>query len=318
MSPVDVTEQGTSVLIPSPLIPGDAVGVVAASGPVDPALLAAGVQFLEQRGFRVVRGEHVLECNGYLAGTDGQRRSDLNAMLRDPGIRAVLFARGGYGIMRVLDSLDHQAVHRDAKLLLGMSDLAALQLSLFAQCRLVSLSGPMVGVQIGAGLDPLSEEWLLQALTSPLAGRELLPPGFDSLRVVRSGDARGALLGGCLSMVTALLGTKHAPSFTGAILLLEDLNEPLYRIDRIVTQLRLARVLGDAVGIVLGHFVGPDGEDLGEGTDRLVREATADNPVPIISGFPHGHSLPNLTVPHGIPVELRTDPPSLTVIADAS
>ncbi len=306
-----------SVVIPPAVVPGDSVGVVAASGPVDPALLARGLEFLQRKGFRVVCGRHTLECNGYLAGTDQQRCADLNSMLRDPHIRAVLFARGGYGIMRVLESLDYEAVKRDPKLVLGMSDVTALQLSLLARSRLVSLSGPLLAGQIGTGLDPLSDEWLTRALTEPLDARELLPPGPSSLRVLRSGTAHGVLLGGCLSLVTALLGTAHAPSFRGAILLLEDVNEPLYRIDRMLVQLKLAGVLADAVGVVLGHFVGPDGEDLGEAADRLVLETTADSPIPIISGFPHGHVLPNLTVPHGIPVELRTSPPSLRVSVPA-
>jgi len=162
-------------------------------------------------------------------------------------------------------------------------------------------------------LDSLSEEWLISGLTESLEDRELLPPTWPAFQVLRGGQAYGPLLGGCLSLVTALVGTPYCPDFNAAILLLEDVNEPLYRIDRMLTQLKLAGVLGRISAVVLGYFVGAEGEDLLEATEGMVLEITADHPIPVISGYPHGHALPNLTIPHGVPVELDTEVPSMKV-----
>jgi muramoyltetrapeptide carboxypeptidase len=306
-----------TLLWPRPLRPGDSVGVVAASGPIAAESLAAGLAFLATQGFRVVKGCHVNERTGYLAGTDLQRCEDLNAMIESPDIRAIVFARGGYGAMRLLASVDRGALMRDPKILLGMSDVTALQLSLFRGCGLVTLAGPMLG-QMAAGLDPLSEEWLTRGLSEPLEGRELLPRSGLTVRVLQHGRAHGTLLGGCLSLVTSLLGTPHCPDFTGAVLLLEDVNEPPYRIDRMLTQLKLAGILDRLGGIVLGHFVAGDGNDISADVEGIVMEFVQSSPMPVISAYPHGHVLPNLTVPIGAAVELDTDPPCLTVRASRS
>jgi muramoyltetrapeptide carboxypeptidase len=301
------------IVVPEPLCRGDTVGVVAACGPVDRDLLNRGISFFESRGLRVLLGRHTLERNGYLAGSDEQRCADLNWILREPEVRAVLFARGGYGIMRILETIDREALIRQPRLLLGMSDLTALELSLFSREGLVTLSGPMIAGQIGDGLDRLSEQWLDRALTEPLDGRDLFAGLGQTVQVLRHGRAHGHLLGGCLSLVTALLGTTHCPEYVGAILFLEDVSEPLYRIDRMLFQLKLAGVLGKVGGVVLGHFIGAQSEDLRKETERLVLELTTDNRVPVVSRFPYGHVLPNLTIPHGAPVELDTARPSLTV-----
>jgi muramoyltetrapeptide carboxypeptidase len=301
---------GKPLLIPPPLKHGDLVGVIAASGPVSCDLLSQGVLFLKELGFRVKTGRHLFEKRGYLAGADEHRLEDLNAMLGDPDVRAVFFARGGYGAMRLLDRLDGATLIQDPKILIGMSDVTALQLSLFARFNLVTFSGPMIAGQVGVGLDDTSKEWFVRALTEPMNHRNLWPPDSRA-RVLRGGSTQGRLIGGCLSLVAALMGTSHAPDFDDSILFLEDVNEPPYRIDRMLTQLRLARVLEKVGALVLGHFLGPDGEDLGQEVDGIVMELTKDTSVPIISGFPHGHVLPNVTLPHGAPVRLDTDQATL-------
>lgn len=258
-------------------------------------------------------GINVAERQRYLAGSDRQRCLDLNAMLTHPEVRAIIFARGGYGAMRILESVDCQAVTDDPKLLLGMSDVTALQLSLYARCGLVTFSGPMIAGQVSKGLDPLSEAWLKESLSEPVAGRDLIPRDGCEVFVLRHGKAQGPLLGGCLSLVVSLMGTPHCPDLSGAVLFLEDVHEPPYRIDRMLVHLKLAGILDRVGGLVLGHFIGPQGEDLAQDVERLALELTEENPVPIISRHPHGHALPNMTVPHGINVIMSTDPPSLVV-----
>jgi len=306
---------GKPLLIPSPLKHGDTVGVISASGPASSDLLNQGILFLEKLGLRVKTGCHLYENTGYLAGTDEQRLEDLNAMLGDPDVRAIFFARGGYGAMRLLDRLDRDSITQDPKILIGMSDITALQLSLLSRFKLVTLSGPMIAGQVGAGLDDTSKEWLVRALTEPLHNRNLWPPD-SRIRVLRRGSTQGRLIGGCLSLVTALMGTLHAPDFVNSILFLEDVNEPPYRIDRMLTQLKLAGAFEEVGALALGHFIGPEGEDLGQEVDGIVIELTKDRPVPIISGFPHGHVLPNVTIPHGAPVRLDTDQAMLEVRLD--
>jgi muramoyltetrapeptide carboxypeptidase len=302
------------LLVPRPLQAGDTVAVVAASGPADPALLVTGVEWLESRGFRVVAGPNVRNRNGYLAGTDDERVVDLNSMLADSRVRGIFAARGGYGSMRILESLETELVRRDPKIIVGMSDITALQLYLFSQCGLVTFSGPMVAGQMAQGLDSLSVESLLQTVTVPLDGKELIPGSFvESMRVVRPGNSSGILIGGCLSLVTALLGTPYCPDFSGAILFLEEVNEPPYRIDRMLTQLRLAGVFEQIRGVVTGHFLGPQGGDIQQEAERIIVEITESSHCPVIAGLPHGHTLPNLTLPHGIPVTMDTRKKSLKV-----
>jgi len=299
--------------VPRPLETGDTIGIVAASGPADEAMLGEGERFLREQGFLVREGCHVRQRTGYLAGTDAQRCDDLNAMLADPSVRAVFLARGGYGVMRVLDSLDLAAVRADPKLLVGMSDVTALQLSLYARCELVSLAGPMVAGQIGEGLDELSRESLTRCATETLDGQDLACGLSGTMKTLRGGRAVGPILGGCLSLVTALLGTRHSPEYRNAILLLEDVNEPAYRVDRMLTQLKLAGILDAVAGVVLGHFLDSGGIDVTPEIEPIVMELTAQNNMPVISGFPHGHTLPNVTVPIGMTVELDTSGPSLRI-----
>ena len=302
------------LLIPQSIKAGDTIGVVAASGPPIPELLAQGLKFLEQKGFKVREGLHLTERNAYLAGDDNQRCLDLNDMLRDPTIRAIFFARGGYGVMRLLDSIDHEAIMADPKMLIGMSDVTALQLSLYARCGLVTFSSPMVAGQIGEGLDGVSEQSLTQALTESFIGRNLFPSADNSAQIVRAGKASGTLIGGCLSLVTSLLGTRHCPEFKDSILFLEDVHEPPYRIDRMLTHLKLAGVLTRVSGVILGHFIGQNGEDLSAEAERILLGLVGERPIPVISKFPHGHVLPNLTLPHGAPVMLDTENRSIRVL----
>ncbi|MFC1835094.1 LD-carboxypeptidase [Thermodesulfobacteriota bacterium] len=309
MSHIRHLNHGYNLIIPKPLKRGDLVAVVATSGPVEEANLNHGLEFLNGLGLSVVVGSNAIRNLGYLAGSDSERCMDLNAMLRNPDVRGIFFARGGYGVMRLLDSLDCGALQRDPKLLLGMSDITALQLSLFARLRLVTLSGPMIAGQLSRGLDALTEEWFVKSLMHPLAGRDLVPPVPNGLKVVRHGRGEGQLVGGCLSMVAALMGTPHAPDFTNTVLLLEDVHEPLYRLDRLMTQLKLSGVLDRLAGLLIGHIIGPKGRNLREEFEALVLDVTSGTGYPILSGVPHGHALTNLTLPHGVPVELKTDPP---------
>ncbi|AFM25730.1 S66 peptidase family protein [Desulfomonile tiedjei] len=293
-------------LLPNPLKPGDCIAVIAPAGPASVELLKAGIRFLELKGFRVLEGCYVLEQDGYCAGTDRQRCDDLNAMLANRDVRGILFARGGYGTMHLLDSIHMHLLVSDPIILVGMSDVTALQLSLYKRCNLVTFSGPMIAGQVAQGLDSISETSFMAALTQPLEKRNLWPDESGGIRVLRPGRASGVLLGGCLSLVTALLGTPHLPDFDGAILFLEDVNEPAYRLDRMLTQLHLSGILKRIHGVLLGYFLDSQNGDLSEIVERIILKYVDDETVPVVSGIPHGHALPNITLPLGAPVTLDT------------
>ncbi|MGB9617072.1 MAG: S66 peptidase family protein [Desulfomonilaceae bacterium] len=301
--------------IPRPLHVGDAVAVVAPCSPPAQNLLDEGVRFLRALGLKATLGAHIRRRRDYLAGSDSERAEDLNAAFANPEIRAVFFARGGYGCMRILDRLDLQALAADPKIVCGMSDAVAIQLYLYKELGLVTFSGPMVAGQLGGKLDLWSEKSYLRGLFQPWTGRQ--PSGAEQgkLTAIRPGRGAGPLIGGCLSIVSALVGTPYFPDLSGAILLLEDVNEPLYRLDRMFTQLRLAGIYDSISGMVLGHFIAPDGRDLGAEVETLVYERTQQFDFPIVSRFPHGHRLPNLTLPHGMHAELDASGPSLEFVS---
>lgn len=303
-------------LIPKPVKNYDCLGIVAVSGPIDQNLLLDGLRNIHYMGFDSLTGQNIFKKRGYLAGSDLARVTDLNKALNDPNIRAVCFARGGYGVMRILEQIDLNAIIKTPKIMVGMSDLTALNLSLFARCGLVTFAGPMLATENGVDLDKISLDSLIAALTTEVRGRELIQEGVADIKVIRQGKNRGRLLGGCLSLVSALTGTHHLPDFSGAILFLEEINEPLYRIDRMLMQLKLNGIFHKIGGLVLGHFVGPNRENQGPDVQSLVMELTQELYFPIICGFPHGHVLPNLTLPHGVIAEMDTANISLFVIED--
>ena len=295
------------VLKPERLRPGDTIGVVSPASPMKPERLDAGVAYLESRGYRVKLGRHVREAHGFLAGSDEARAEDLMAMFRDPEVRAIFCSRGGYGTPRLLDLIDYDLVRQHAKILVGYSDLTALQLAIWQRARLVTFSGPMVAVEMALGIDSFTEEWFWRTLTVPEALGQLAGTGGARLDAVNGGRAHGRLLGGCLSLVGSLLGTSFDPDWSGAIFLAEEIQEDPYRIDRWLAQMSHAGVLQRIAGAVLGQFI--DCVPTGETPSLPVEEVLADNltrrSIPVLSGLPYGHGNRKYTLPIG--VECRVD-----------
>jgi muramoyltetrapeptide carboxypeptidase len=291
-------------LRPARLRRGDLIGLVAPASPVlDPRRVDSGVRYLEGLGYRVEVGTHVLDRHGYLAGPDEHRLGDMNRMLSDRRVRAIFAVRGGYGTSRLLPFLDYGAVRRDPKIIVGYSDLTALQLALWRKTGLVTFSGPMVAGDFGRDPDPVMEEGFWKMLTSR-SGRRLVgdPMGWR-WRAGRPGVAEGRLLGGNLSLVTTVLGTPFSPDYRGALLILEEVGEAPYRLDRMLTQLRNAGVLRRVVGLVLGQFTGC--RPARGGTPALTRRQMFDEvlsglTVPVLEGLAYGHVRSKVTVPVGV------------------
>jgi len=242
---------------PPRLRPNALIGLVApASGPADADQLQRGREMLERLGFRVRLGLHLLDSHGYLAGRDEVRAEDLNEMFADEAVEAIFCIRGGYGASRLLPRLDFAALQAHPKILLGYSDITVLELAILRKVGLVTFYGPMVTTEMAGTFRPEDQERMWAALT------QLTPPqplgavaDGESPNVIRSGNASGPLVGGCLSVLVSLLGTPYEPELDGAILFLEDLDEEPYRLDRYLTQLRLSGKLNRVAGVALGQFV---------------------------------------------------------------
>ncbi len=267
-----------------------------------PRALTAGLRRLERMGFRVVRGAALEAREGYLAGTDEQRADDLNTLLRRNDVRAIWFARGGYGTARLLERIDWAALRGRSKTLIGYSDLTALYSTVLRGPRRVCLYGPVV-TELGD-----RRSYHLASLRSLLAG-EPTALRFRRRQVVTEGRARGRLLGGNLSVLVHLLGTPFAPRLRGSVLLLEDVGEETYRLDRLLTHLRMSGELDGVRAVLLGSLdPAPSGREFPP--DRplaeVVRETFLPLGVPVVTGLPVGHVAAKRTVPLGGRAEVDT------------
>jgi len=311
-------------LIPPSLSPGDLIAVISPASPPygeKSQQYHKGLVYLQERGFHIREGRHVLNEYGYLAGTDEERSEDLNEALRDPEVRAIICSRGGYGTPRILHRIDYQAVRKDPKILVGYSDITSLQLALHAQTGLITFSGPMVAVEMGKGIEPLTEDcfWRMVMSTRRVAMRARVQ-GFQPV-IYHKGIAAGKLLGGCLSLINPLIGTPYQPDFSGAILVIEDIGEDVYSIDRYLVQMRYAGILHQIAGLVLGQFLDMESEaDSSKPSlnlDQVIREHTHDLKIPIIGNFPYGHNDVKYTLPLGCSVRLDANRAVVTMLEPA-
>ncbi|MDZ7332167.1 MAG: LD-carboxypeptidase [candidate division KSB1 bacterium] len=298
-------------LKPFQLTKNSTIGVVSpASCPADEVQYRQGIAYLESLGYRVVEAAHVLDRRGYLAGNDLDRANDLNAMFRDPHIDAIVCSRGGYGTARLLQCLDYEALGRNPKIFVGYSDITALNLAIWQQTGLVSFSGAMVAVEMGKGIDPFTELHFWRALTSTDPIGLLTNPENNPIQVYHPGKATGILLGGCLSLINVLLGTPYCPDFRGAILFIEDIDEEPYRVDRYLAQLRLAGILDQVAGVVVGQFTECDPRDPEKPSltlSEIFDDYLAPLNVPIITNFAYGHGSVKHIMPIGVKAILDTE-----------
>ena len=298
--------------------PGATLGFAGPSGAVpDPRQVAKAQEAARQMGYRVKAGPSSSARYGYLSGDDALRARDLNQMFRDPEVDAVVCTRGGYGVPRILDKLDYGAMAESGKALLGYSDITALHLALFSQCQMPTLHGPMPTTEwVCPGFAGFTQDSLLDLLNDRQAGRPLQnPPGADAPRALREGVCEGVLIGGNLSLVCALAGTPYMPDLRGKILLLEDVDEYLYRIDRMLTQLRLAGAFAACAGVVLGAFTNcqPQHEDRSLALEQIFRDCLTEGAkVPVLSGLMIGHCAQKISLALGVRYRLDAAAGALT------
>ncbi|MGA8114882.1 MAG: LD-carboxypeptidase [Actinocatenispora sp.] len=296
---------------PPALIAGDRIVLISPSGPVWPQQTQRAIALLESWQLSVAVGRHAYSRHGFLAGTDTDRLGDLHDALRDPSVRAVLCTRGGYGAQRIVDGIDASAVRGDPKIVLGFSDITALHLALWRSARLATLHGP--AFTLAAEPDPLTVAALRDALFSsaPVVVRSRADE--PTREVTTAGRASGRLLGGNLAMLAATTGTLDAPDTSGAILLIEDIAEPPYKVDRMLTHLSRAGLLTGVAGVAVGQFT----DCVGERPSVLDVLAERLHPlgVPVLGGLPLGHGTIRQTVPLGTRATLDADAGTLTVAA---
>ncbi len=293
--------------LPPPVFPGDRVGVAALSGPVDSDRLDAGLNALGRLGFEVVTAPNIRQRHGLFAGSDTERLEGFYELVDDPSVKAIFFTRGGWGLNRLLPRLDWRRVVRHPRAYLGYSDLTPLLNGIVTRAGLVTFHGPMVAADLARGLTPAEQESLLQALAGSY------PQSFEVRACEQGQPVEGVLLGGCLSLLVSLLGTPWEVDLEGAVLFIEDLNEPPYRLDRMLTHLRLSGTLTKIKALIVGYLHGEGGKEPtamdGEITLEMVLDALArDFPWPLAKGLEAGHASPSLTLPLGL--NARLDPPA--------
>lgn len=300
---------------PKGLRPGDTIGLITPGSPLSEDRIEKGMEQVEKMGFHYKAGKHIYKRYGYLAGKDGERLEDLHRMFEDPEVDAIWCIRGGYGCTRLLPHIDYQLIRNYPKLLMGYSDITALHMALYRWAGLVSFHSPVA-------VSEMTEYTLtsFQKMVNPTIDPVDIKP-FDGhetsgIDVLRNGEATGSLIGGNLSLISALCGTSYLPSFKDCLVFLEDVGEKPYRIDRMLVQLIQASNLEECSGIILGRFA--DCEP-GEDSDSLTLKEVFENlliplGVPIIHGFSFGHIDDQCTLPQGIMAKMNTSSKTITLL----
>jgi muramoyltetrapeptide carboxypeptidase len=293
-----------------PLESGALVALVAPAGPLQkPEELARAQENARTLGWEPVVGAHATEQTGYLAGHDRDRLNDINRALRDPKMDAIWCLRGGYGMMRILDGIDYEALSRKPKAIIGYSDITAFHAAVQRKCRLVTYHGPTAR----EALTEFSRDSLRRAVVEQTDSCGVAP----NAREINAGAAEGRLVGGNLAVLASLCGTPFAADLTDGILILEDINEPVYRIDRLLQQLRLSGALNGCKAIAFGECThSPDDADGAGGQfDQVLSELAHGLGIPCLAGIPVGHIAEQWTIPLGAMARLDTSKRAVTVTA---
>ena len=294
---------------PKKLNKNDVIGIISpASSPDELSRIEQGVKYLESLGYRVKVGANVGKNHGYLAGTDKERVDDLHSMFKDKSVKAIFTLRGGYGAFRLLDKIDYRLIKNNPKIFVGYSEMTALQMAFLEKAGLITFAGPMVAVDFHDEISPFTNEHFWATITSNKKLGKLKYPENQKLPYLQKGSASGRLIGGNLAVFAALLGTEYFPNLTGKILMIEDIGELPYRVDRMLNQLRLSGTLKKVRGIILGRFVDCHEHDPNKKTltlGEVISDYIGTLKIPSIYTFPHGHIKDFVTIPFGLKVHLN-------------
>jgi muramoyltetrapeptide carboxypeptidase len=292
---------------PRPLHPNSRVAILAASSPSELPRLDEAIRHLEAYGLQVTLASNAgHQWRGYLAGTDEERIAELNHYLRSDEYDGFLFARGGYGAMRILGEIDYTALRANPRPVIGFSDVTALHQAMALHAGVAGFHGPMVNLDFFHRLSPPIDTWFWSALR----GDAPLVHHFEADQIVEDGEAEAILFGGCLSLTASLIGTPYDYWIDDGIWFWEDVDEAPYRIDRMLTHLRLSGRLKNVQGVIIGKLkgCGSDAEML-----ALLREFFGSRGIPVVRNFPFGHFGDNLLMPVGRRVRVSTTDRTFTI-----
>ena len=296
-----------SVHKPRRLRPGARVGVIAPAGAVDQASVHAGAAAIRSEGFAVELAPNLFAKRDYFAGHAEDRARDLTEFFRRPDIDAVFCARGGFGSVQLLSYLD-SSLGSQAKIFLGYSDVTIL-LNWFRQfAGLITFHAPMVAMDLAQGLTPQARQHFWALLTGEIRAWKL-----HLGEVIRPGAAESDIVGGCLSLIVTTLGTPYEIDTRGKLLFLEDVGEKPYRIERMLTHLKMAGKFDHVAGVLCGDFTNCDGDGARQVED-ILREMFERAPYPVVSGMKAGHGAENLALPFGVQMRLDGDGATLEML----
>ncbi len=287
---------------PPVLKPGSRIGIIAPASAAGRKATKKGLKYLEGQGYAVITGKHLTKGTHYLSAEDPKRIGYIENFLTDPDIDAIICVRGGYGLLRIIDQIDYETLKTiPPKILVGYSDITALQLSLLKKCGWVTYSGPMVASEMGAGFSHFSEKWLWKVLTKNNNEFNFQNPADDPIKIINPGKAEGNLVGGCLSLVAPLLDTDYMPNLDNNILFLEDVGEPGYKIDKMLQTLKLHGVFDKISGLIIGKFSGayPGKDKKKFPLEQLLKDTIHTIDFPVITNFSYGHVDQRFTMPIG-------------------
>jgi muramoyltetrapeptide carboxypeptidase len=291
----------TERIKPPALRPGDLIGIVAPASNIKPDMLDEGCRELERLGFRTTYRPGITTSHRYFSGTDERRAAELLEMIRNPEVRAIFCARGGYGSGRIIPYLEPELLRSNHKILNGSSDITML-LTLLDRSGLVGFHGPMVATSLRQGEAGYIRTLLLDVLSGKLVRFPL-----EGTRTLQAGSGEGRLTGGCLTLVVATLGTNYEIDTSDSILVLEDQDTKPYQVDRMLMQLKHAGKLTEVRGIVIGEMLNcVQNSNQGYSLEDVMLDILGDVGCPILFGFPTGHTTqPNAIVPFGVRARLR-------------
>lgn len=289
------------LIIPDALQPADRIAIVAPSGAVKPVLVDGLASFIAEAGYAPVVMPHAKGQCGSYGGSLADRFSDMSAAVVDRSIKAIICARGGYGAVHLLSRLEAMPLRANAKWLVGFSDISALH-ALWSSQGIASIHGPMARHLTVNGIDHQASQALLEILRG-----ETVTVKAPAHPLNRPGEAAATLLGGNLAVLEGLVNTPYDMFRPDTILVLEDVNEPIYRVERMLWQLRLSGVLGSLKGLVIGDFKGADADANHESVEQAIAEVVAPYSFPVAYGAPLGHILDNMPLRLTAPARLRVD-----------
>ncbi len=294
---------------PKKLKKGDLIGIISpASSPDSLSLIESGIKYIESLGYRTIIGMNVGKSRGYLAGTDEDRIEDIHSMFSNKKVKAIICLRGGYGAVRLLDKINYKLIKSNPKIFVGFSEITSLQMAFLKKAGLITFAGPMVVPNFSKDVSSFTEESFWRIITSTKKAGKLKQFEMGGLNKINQGKTSGRIVGGNLAVFSSLLGTKYFPDIKNKILIIEDIDEPPYKIDRMMNQLKLNGIFDKINGVILGQFIDCIENDKRKKTlslEEILNDYLKGTKLPSVYNFPHGHIKDFITVPFGININLN-------------